>query len=321
MWINNIFPFYTVEGKPKKWAQFENDYEFQNTFMLLFNLALNQIHIDGLPDTCNENFFKANLILNGMAGLINDPELGFLTLKVMPSGQMVSMYGEWPKVFAYGWNGFNKEYTAYMYGADNTDAECVICRDNYFVYPLVNYIFLYAKRLTNLMRTIDVTTKKLKTPYFITCDETQKTSVQKVLSDIEENKDAIITSRSTAPNLFQVLQTNIQSTTVRDLWTIYNNMFNLIKSYLGIKNVQNMDKSERLIVDEANADAEEVQRILKTRVDSYQQFCDTVNKMWGLSLSVRVDAVKENSDDYMEGSDTEDGEGEQGVSNDRTVSD
>lgn len=311
MWIDTAFPFISLDdGSKKKLTRFENDLEFQNTFYNLLNIALYSFSVKGLPKTCNERFFKLNLILHGKAALINDKELGFLTLGCTPmmAGNL-NIYGEWPEINAYGWNGFNKIYSCYMYGAENYDADALICRDNDLMYPLVRYIILYAKRLTDTMRTLDITARKLKTPYFITCDESQKTSVKKILDDIDFNKDSIIANRSTSPNEFNVLQTGVQPESVRVLWEHFSNLGCEIKTLLGINNATNLGKKERLVVDEAEANDILTDINLDYRLKNYDIFCETAKKMFGLDIEfvsnisiVEKNAENKGDDFYSDGS-------------------
>lgn len=256
--------------------------------------------IEGLPDSCNERFFKLNLIFNGYAALIKDPDLGYLSLGVRPTvnSSQLNIYGEFPDVMAFGWNGFNKQYTNYMYGTDNTDAEAVICRDNDMMYPMINIIWMYAKRLTDTMRTLDITARKLKTPYFITCDEAQKSSIKKILEDVDFNQDSIIANRSTMPNEFNVLQTGVQPESVRVLWEHYSNLESEIRTFLGINSAANLDKKERLVVDEAEANDILTDINIQYRLKSYQQFCDTVNNLWGLNISFvsNIDIVEKQAE-------------------------
>lgn len=287
MWLYNLFPFITLDQRQsKKVAKYENDIEFQNNFCNLVDIALYSFDFIGLPETCNNRYFKLCLLLNGYAGLIKDDDLGFITLGVRPIASEYNIYGECSRVFAYGWNGFNREYTNYMYGTDNTDAQCVVCWDNDLRYPFLNIILLYAKRLTDTMRSLDITARKLKTPYFITCDEAQKTSIKKILDDIDFNKDSIIANRSTMPNEFNILQTGVKPESVTVLWNHYNNLHNEIRTLLGINSAANLDKRERLVVDEAEADDIITDINLELRFKNYRLFCDTVNELFGLNISV-----------------------------------
>ena len=135
------------------------------------------------------------------------------------------------------------------------------------------------------MRTLDITAKKLKTPYFITCDEAQKSSIKKILDDIDFNQDSIIANRSTMPNEFNVLQTGVQPESVRVLWEHYSNLESEIRTFLGINSAANLDKKERLVVDEAEANDILTDINIQYRLKNYQQFCDTVNNLWGLNIS------------------------------------
>lgn len=301
MWLSNMFPWFDYNTlSKKKVALYENDIEFQNMFYNLLNILMYSFSIEGLPDSCNERFFKLNLIFNGYAALIKDPDLGYLSLGVRPTvnSSQLNIYGEFPDVMAFGWNGFNKQYTNYMYGTDNTDAEAVICRDNDMMYPMINIIWMYAKRLTDTMRTLDITARKLKTPYFITCDEAQKSSIKKILEDVDFNQDSIIANRSTMPNEFNVLQTGVQPESVRVLWEHYSNLESEIRTFLGINSAANLDKKERLVVDEAEANDILTDINIQYRLKSYQQFCDTVNNLWGLNISFvsNIDIVEKQAE-------------------------
>ena len=318
MWLSNMFPWFDYNTlSKKKVALYENDIEFQNMFYNLLNILMYSFSIEGLPDSCNERFFKLNLIFNGYAALIKDPDLGYLSLGVRPTmnSNELNIYGEFPDVMAFGWNGFNKQYTNYMYGTDNTDAEAVICRDNDMMYPMINIIWIYAKRLTDTMRTLDVTARKLKTPYFITCDEAQKSSIKKILEDVDFNQDSIIANRSTMPNEFNILQTGVQPESVRVLWEHYSNLESEIRTFLGINSAANLDKKERLVVDEAQANDILTDINIQYRLKSYQQFCDTVNNLWGLNISFvsNIDIVEKQAEidssitkhEYIDGGDTD----------------
>ena len=313
-----MFPWFDYNTlSKKKVALYENDIEFQNMFYNLLNILMYSFSIEGLPDSCNERFFKLNLIFNGYAALIKDPDLGYLSLGVRPTmnSNELNIYGEFPDVMAFGWNGFNKQYTNYMYGTDNTDAEAVICRDNDMMYPMIIIIWIYAKRLTDTMRTLDVTARKLKTPYFITCDEAQKSSIKKILEDVDFNQDSIIANRSTMPNEFNVLQTGVQPESVRVLWEHYSNLESEIRTFLGINSAANLDKKERLVVDEAQANDILTDINIQYRLKSYQQFCDTVNNLWGLNISFvsNIDIVEKQAEidssitkhEYIDGGDTD----------------
>lgn len=300
MWLNNFFPFCSnYKLKNDKITLYENNIEFQNNFFSLINLVLDSFKFEGLPDTCNERYFKLCLIWGGCAVLADDKDFGYISLGTAPNPEEMNMYGEPNKVFAFGWNGFNRTYNNYMYGSENSNADAVVCRDNDLMYPMINVIWLYATRLTDCMRSIDVTAKKLKTPYFITCDEAQKTSIKKILDDVDFNKDSIIANRSTSPNEFNVLQTNVNPAILDTLWSHFYNLQSEVRSQLGINSATNISKKERLLSYEAHTNDLITDLNLDIRFKNYQLFCDTVNEHFGLNIKV-INNVENKEDDSVE---------------------
>lgn len=288
MFLYNLFPWLQYTNmKEKDWAKYEKSIIFENILMNLLNLAMDEFTFEGLPETCNERYFKMVLLTSGSAMIAKDPDLGFISLACAPSGSDLNIYGEYPKVFGYGWNGFNKEYKCYMYGSDNTDIEAVVCRDNYTCYPMLTYLLQYAHSLAETLNTIDETANKLKTPYFIVCDEMQKGSVKQILNDIDFNKNSIITNRATSPDMFKILPTDVREGALTTLWSHYNNLNTNIRSIIGIRGAVNQDKKERLIKDEVNSDMDIAQLNIDYRLKNYKIFCDTVNEVFGLNISVK----------------------------------
>lgn len=288
MWLNSYFPFFdfTKLKDYRKLAKAENAVEFQNTFVNLVNQDLQRYSLKNLPPTCNERYFKLALLFGGEVGIIKDKELGYLTLGISYTGAEYNIYGETNTVDAYGWNGFNKTYIDYIEGANNENAECVVCFDNDAKYPYINYIYAYARRLADGMRTIDVCARKLKNPYFITADETQKNSIEKILADIESNQDKIITTKATNPNQFQVLQTGVNPGVIATLWNQRVNVQSEIRSLLGIKSAANLDKAERLIVSEAESDNQSTLINRDLRLRCLQERIDIANKHFGLNIQI-----------------------------------
>lgn len=294
MWFNSFFPFYQISPmKGKKLARFENDIEYQNTFFEYFNLEMDVFEWEGLPPTCNARFLEMCLLLDGVATFVKDEELGFMTLKASPVAEKYNVYGETDVINAYGWNGFNRAYKAFMEGSDNTDAQAVLIRDNPTCYPYVSHIMMMVNRLTNTMRSIDVAIKKLKVPYYITCDESQKSSVEKILNDVDDNVERIIVNRSTMENMFNVFPTRIDPTIITRLWEHYENVDGKLRNTLGIQNAVNQDKKERLLVDEVNANNESTERNLRVRLEARKRACESINEVFGLNVSVRLKEAQE----------------------------
>ena len=190
--------------------------------------------------------------------------------------------------YGYGWNGFMREYSCYMYGSGDYDVDSILCRDNKLCYPYIQYIIQASNRLMQTMRSIDVASKRLKLPYFIVCDESQKNSVKKILEDVDSNYDNIISSKSITPDMFKLFPTQVSGEALTTLWNNYNNLDSQIKTILGVDSIVNQDKKERLITDEANAMKSISNINVEMRLAERQKFCDTVNMIFGTDIKVSV---------------------------------
>lgn len=72
--------------------------------------------------------------------------------------------------------------------------EAVLGYDNANAYPYVSYLVTAAKRLTDMMRSMDVVIQNLKQPVIITCEESMVNTVKETLNQRESNVTAIISS-------------------------------------------------------------------------------------------------------------------------------
>lgn len=291
-----FFPLWFAGKKGNKLNLMKNNIEWCNTFINLANICLSIFEWEGLPDTCNARYMEEALLFDGKCALANDPKLGFINLRCNEN-QRYNLYGECDKVSLYGMNGYNRQFNCYIMGGDNSNANAVICRDNQLQYPYYLYLIQGAERLTNCMRAIDTSTLQLKRPYFITCEESQKLTVDKILSDIDSNLPAVITTKGINPDSFKVLQTGSNPQVLQELWDSYYKHDNQIRTILGIQNNPAAGKAERLLVDEINSNNEEIDINISLRLQARELFCEQVNEIFGLNISVKI---KEGVKNYVD---------------------
>ena len=274
----------------KKAAQLQNNREFMNCFINLYNLATDTFKWNDLPDTCDARFLEMMLMM-GNACMRYDDNEGFQTLGFM--AKEFNIYGNPVSGSAFGYSGGFKPCTLYVPGADNEGVNTVMCRDNLTGYAMINYIESAAQRLADVKRSMDVAVNTLKQPYFIRCEETQKETVERILNKANDNEIAIIASSALNPNSVEVLQTGANPAVMETYWQHYDNLLNEIKNILGITNGTNLDKKERLLVDEVNNTNEQKDDNLSIRLRQREKFCEEVNEAFGLNISVEVNEARE----------------------------
>lgn len=295
MWYDSFIPGFMTSGNNfkniKKLNEFENKLESQNTFMQLLNLTLDTYKWENLPETCNSRFLELMLVTNGFACLHKDKEKGLLSLAFMYKS--FNLYGEAVTGTAWGFDGTTKQCECFTEGGFNDFADTVYCRSNLTSYPMLNYIKIYANRLSDLMRSMDVVQRQIKSPFIISCEESQLMSVEKVLNDTQENKIAIVTSKMLDSDMFKVLQTGVKAENLNVLREQYVEIMNMFLTLIGVANISNSTKKERMIVAEADSNNEITNDYLYEGLCERQKFAENCNKLFGTNISVKVNETRE----------------------------
>ena len=318
LWYQFLFGNLPLKNlNERKLAKYETDREFVNTFNRLFNAALNTFRWEGLPATCNERFLEISLMLYGNA-LIADRDGAFVNLACASGGE-INIYGEPLTAYGYGLNGWNEKYNLYIDGMEESrvvldgvardgseNYNAVMCRDNKVSYPYVNYVFMAAQRLTRAMRTMDVVCQNLKQPVIITCEESMVKTVRETLNQRGDNVNAIISSGKLPIDSFKVWDTKANPDTLKVMWEHYDSLDAHVKELFGVNNNAQIDKKERLLVDEVNANNEATEQSVEHRLAERQLFCERVNRAFGLNLSVSLNVSRPHGEDEAEEMEVED---------------
>ncbi len=277
------------KGK-KKDALLMNNREFMNQFIKWFHLYETTFDWEGLPEGTDPKFFE-NMLTLGPACLRLDKVEGFQTLGFM--AKQFNITGRPTTGGAFGYFGNFKPCTCYIDGADNTGVDTVVCFDNPTGYPGINQIEAAARRLADLKRSMDVFVNTLKQPFFIQCEETQKETIERILNKANDNEIAVLYSSALNSDSIQILQTGANPATLEAYWQHYENIEAEISKVLGITNGTNLDKKERLLVDEVNNANGQTDDNLAVRLRTREEFCEYVNKYFGLNVSVKVHNTRE----------------------------
>lgn len=294
-WYSSFIPYSCMANakgvNKKKLNSFKNCREAQNAFMDLFNLALDTIIIEGLPETCNNRFLQMQLLIMGGACIYKDPSQGYQSLGALP--MRFNIYGEPESGTAYGFFGEAKNVKFFLDGSYNEDANAVFCRDNTAGYPFINYVITYAERLANIMRAMDTSAQNLQLPYIISCEQSQTATFDALFDKIGEHFPYVAVSDALNPNAINAISLNPNPEILKTLWEQYLNLRNQARMFLGISSAENVDKKERLLVDEVNANEEVTNDYLALRLAQQEEFCDRCNKYFGLNMKAKLNPSRE----------------------------
>ena len=290
----------------KKFAKMKNNIEYMNWFHLLERYAQYRYEFEGLPDTVNEEVIKESLIWYGSCAFFDKNDALFC----LPARatQDFNVYGEPCYAWVYGRNGYNEQIGLYIKGQDeskfvtkgvsgqtHTKGKGVFVRENFNLYPFINYVNAYAYKLTDTARTIDTERFHLKRPYLVTAKEEVVPTVKKYFDKVNENEEYVISTGIFDANDVNALPISLPSGALKDTEELQDWYLNQFLTLCGLNNNQDANKKERLIVDEVNANNESIDTNIKPMIEYIQEQLDDVNKVYGTNISVK--AMKEEFQD------------------------
>lgn len=313
MWYNGLWgeiPLNLSKLSRSKLAKFENNIEFQNTFQQLYTTAMNVFEWQGLPETCDERMIERSLLLTGR---VLFAEVGGSLLSLAGGGSSaLTIYGYPIRAWGWGFNGFSREFGLYVQGAEispevrktmdgitSRGYDAVLGYDNANSYPYVSFLVSAAKRLTDMMRSMDVVVQNLKQPVIITCEESMVNTVRETLNQRDSNITAIVSSGKLPIDSFKVWDTKPNPETLVAMREQYEWIHNNVKTILGINSNEQVDKKERLLVDEVNANNMQRVESVEKRLVYRQKCADLVNKAFGTDISVQL-RNREEEMDYVD---------------------
>ena len=241
----------------------------------LTELSISMFKWEGLPDTVDERYLELHLFLNGSMVYFKDDVIGDLCLDCMPNGQL-DVYGNPILRRAYsGYNNYNKllKYT-----------DSVIIWNNLMRTNSVLDVKMFARRLYNLDRIIDVNANAQKTPVLVQGTEKQRLTLLNVYKEYDGNSPVIFGDTNIDLNSLKVLQTGAPYVSDK-LYELKTQIWNEALTYLGISNVS-FQKRERLISDEVIRSQGGTVASRYSRLTTRQKAAKEINKMFGTSISV-----------------------------------
>ena len=282
-----------------------NNATYTQYFNRLMELSISMFEWKNLPSTCDVRYLELALFMNGSAVFFQDDVLeDYVALDVICSGRL-DVYGN--PVLRRAYSRYNN-YQKLLKGSNS-----VIIWNNYTRTNSVLDVEMFAKRLYNLDRIIDINANAQKTPVLIKCDETQRLSMLNVYKEYDGNSPVIFGDKALNSNALEVLSTGAPYV-ADNLYTLKTQLWNEALTYLGISNI-NVQKKERLITDEVTRNQGGTIASRYSRLESRREAARKINDMFGLNIEVnyREDLQQdgENNEPEDPGADTIGGVGDE----------
>lgn len=278
----------------------ESAYLNNVTFNYYYNrfkeLAMSMFEWKNVPSSIDVRYLEEVLFEQGQAVFFEDEVMGKLALKNVPQGKL-DVYRIPILRRAIGDNGYNKKLT-------NKDS--VIIYNNNLHTSCVEAIRMFAIRISDLDRTIDVNAKAQKTPVLINCDENERYSLEQMYMKYEGNTPFIFGDKKLNPNSMTVLKTDAPYVSDK-IYELKTQIWNEALTYLGISNT-NVTKKERMISDEVIRNMGGTIASRYSRLEARRTACEQINKMFGENMEVNYrEDFREADDEVMFEGETGDG--------------
>lgn len=260
----------------------------------LTELSISMFEWKNVPEAIDTRFLELTLFTDGQAIFFYDESMkDYLALQMVPNGRL-DIYRIPIQRRAFAVNGYQKTLNR---------SDSVIIWNNLLHKNSILPVEMYARRLYNYDRIIDVNANAQKTPVLLQCDEEQRLTLLNLYKEIDGNAPVIFGSKNLDLNAIKSI--NSMAPYISDkIYELKINTWNEALTYLGISNITT-NKKERLITDEVNRSLGGTIASRYSRLEARQTACEQINKMFGLNIECkyRADFIESDEEEKVGDSD------------------
>lgn len=250
-------------------------------FRALSEIAINRFEWHNLPDTVDVRFLEWRLFTDAVVGFYFDDDFSrFMAAKVTATGP-TNIYDN-PTDFTV-WRG------SALQSLRLNSKEIVPIWANYMRVPDVDIVSMYAHRLAQAARTVDIDILNERHPFIVTVPMNQRLTMLNAIRQVEAgepivygNEELNMTGEDSAVNAFN---TGLHPNATLNAMSVFTRLWNECMMLLGI-NGANTDKRERMIVDEINANDEQVESTRNVALNARTEAAERIRDMFGLDVHV-----------------------------------
>lgn len=252
-----------------------NNLTYMQYLNRLTELAISMFEWKNLPPSVDPRYLELHLFETGCMVYFDDDVLGNLCLDCITNGRL-DVYG-YP-ILRRAYSGYNN------YQKLLKESNSVIIWNNYLHTNSILDVKMFAKRLYNLDRIIDVNANAQKTPVLVQGTDKQRMTLVNLYAKYEGNAPFIFGDKNLDLNALKVLQTGAPYVADK-LYQLKTQIWNEALTYLGISNI-NIQKKERLITDEVTRNQGGTIASRYSRLESRREAVKKINDMFGTKIEV-----------------------------------
>jgi hypothetical protein len=252
-----------------------NNLTYRQYLNRLTELAISMFEWKNLPDTVDARYLELHLFETGCMVYFKDDVIGDLCLDCIVNGRL-DVYGN--PLLRRAYSGYNNYQKLLKYN------NSVIIWNNYLHSNSILDVEMFARRLYNIDRIIDVNANAQKTPVLLQGSEKQRLTLLNLYKEYDGNAPFIFGDKNLDINSLKAFNTNAPYVCDK-LYQLKTQIWNEALTYLGISNI-NIQKKERLITDEVTRNQGGTIASRYSRLESRRQAVEEINKMFGTNIEV-----------------------------------
>lgn len=268
-----------------------NNLTYRQYLNRLTELAISMFEWKNLPDTVDARYLELHLFETGCMVYFKDDVIGDLCLDCIVNGRL-DVYGN--PLLRRAYSGYNNYQKLLTY------KDSVIIWNNYLHGNSILDVEMFARRLYNIDRIIDVNANAQKTPVLLQGSEKQRLTLLNLYKEYDGNAPFIFGDKNLDINSLKAFSTNAPYVCDK-LYQLKTQIWNEALTYLGISNI-NIQKKERLITDEVTRNQGGTIASRYSRLESRRQAVEKINDMFGTNIEVnyREDFQQVGDDDVTD---------------------
>jgi len=251
---------------------------------VLSELAMNRFKWTGMPDSIDTRFLEMTLFQRALAVFYRDKKYDKFFALQGGGNNFLNMMNN-PTGFVVIGNNFVSKQVSAVKETEEAGIAVPIWA-NYVRVPDIDIVLIYANRLANLDRTIEINSQNARQNKYVATNENQRLTAVNINRQMDEGLNGIQVSGAFQDmDLLKVIDLGINPDTIEKLSIVRARMWNECMGLLGIENA-NQDKKERLVAAEVDANDEQTSSMKYVNLNARRMACEQINKVYGLNVWV-----------------------------------
>jgi Nuclear protein with HMG-like acidic region len=254
-----------------KWTNMPDEIDLRYLELTLFYQALSVFYYDGRYD----KYMALRANINGHLDYQNNPT-GFNVIGNNFNSISVSAIRD-TQIFLNTENGKDK--------APQRIGQGIPIWANKQRIPDIDIVLIYAKKLANLDRTVEINSNNARMPKAVVSNEASTLTMANISRQIEEGQNNIKVRGNVNLEDIKAIDLGVDPLTILNIDIVRDRQWNKCMTLLGIQS-SNQDKKERLVSDEVTANGDQTSMMRFVNLNERRAAVEKINKKYKLEIEV-----------------------------------